>query len=415
MRATRVFMGAMLYVASGCVEASYTFNPHCQPGDPECDPNVTFGTGGQTGTGGRAGTGGFVSSGTGGSFSGGGTGARGSGGADPSAGGTSPGAGGSPVLGNCTVSMLDYSIVDADYSAALDRIVVVSSNPNRLHVVDGATKAETTVDLDHEPVAVSVAPDGSTAAVAHDGFVSWVDLQSHALKRTAILLSDAHDIMMGSAGDAYVIPKTDQWVDVHSVDLNSGTDKTQSGTAPVYAGSVGLLNSRLGVLYAAMALSPSRAERYDVKNGLAKEAFRTGDPVCNGLWPSADSSRMYTGCGSVMRSSNTQSEDMTTIGQFFSAFDTAIRHLAERGPDVFLVRLNGSETGLEDTKVEVYSSQSYALETERDVPCIHTASRDVKAHARFVFPRSTGSTVFVLVQADAGSAVAGNWGIAVLD
>src|ERR1041385_3324793 len=141
-------------------------------------------SGGRFGTGGSFGAGG---SGTGGGsvgYTGGTTSSGGVGGGSSNSGGINSGIGGSPVTGNCTVSLLGYAIVDAEYDLALDRMVVVSQGPDRLHIVDGVTKAESTVDLPRAPVAVSVAPDGATAAVAHDGFVSWVDLKALRVLKT---------------------------------------------------------------------------------------------------------------------------------------------------------------------------------------------------------------------------------------
>ena len=44
-------------------------------------------------------------------------------------------------------TMLDYRPVAAEYSAALDRIIMVSGNPNRLYIVDPATGAATSAGL----------------------------------------------------------------------------------------------------------------------------------------------------------------------------------------------------------------------------------------------------------------------------
>jgi len=417
MRVTWVCVAILGGAMSACGQDSSSGTQSCDGGFLAClaagaaAGSGGFGNGGLgnggLGGGGALGNGGFAAGGTGGATSSGG--AAGSG-------GINSGIGGSPVTGNCTVSLLNYAVVDAEYDVSLDRIVVVSENPNLLHVVDGATKAETAVALPRAPVAVSVAPDGATAAVAHDGFVSWIDLRALQVKKTVTLLSDAHDVLLDGSGNAYVFPATNQWVNVHSVDLNAGTDKTPAGTtANVYAGSVGVLVPSLGAIYAAEPLDPSLTERYDIAKGVATDSLWSGDPACVGLWPSAQGDRFYTACGTALRASNTQSEDMKQIGQFFQAFYGSIQHLTERGSSVFMIRSNGQgPTALDDTKVEIYSAGDFSLQSERDVPCISTPSRNVRAHGRFVFPAAAGTPVVVLVQADAGSAVAGNWGIATL-
>ncbi len=42
---------------------------------------------------------------------------------------------------------LSFRPVDAEYSTALDRIIMVSASPNQLHIYNPVTKADTTVSL----------------------------------------------------------------------------------------------------------------------------------------------------------------------------------------------------------------------------------------------------------------------------
>ena len=79
---------------------------------------------------------------------------------------------------------LDFRVVDAEYSAALERMVMVSAAPNRLHVFDPLTAVDVPVDLPITPTSVSVSPDGLFAAVGHDGWVSYVDLSAGGLVKT---------------------------------------------------------------------------------------------------------------------------------------------------------------------------------------------------------------------------------------
>ena len=315
-------------------------------------------------------------------------------------------------LGNCTVSLMTYGVIDAEYDAALDRIVTVSAYPNRLHILDGVAGTETTVDLPRIPAAVSVGPDGLTAAVGHDGFVSLVDLMAAKVSKTVPVFSDVSDIALGN-GYAYVLPKTDQWVQVHSVDLTAGVDRTMPNQSTVYAGAVGVLQAGLGALYIAVQGSPSGVQRYNLVNGIATNGAG-GSPACLAIWPGADQTRIYTACGTAVTTSN-QSDDMKILGTMFNATTDDANFISQGGTSVYVIRHNASsQTGSEDGKVEVYSATTFALTSTMQLPCIHTATRDVRSHGRFVFPTKAGNRVVVLVQADPGSSIAGNWGIAVL-
>src|SRR5688572_23595364 len=61
----------------------------------------------------------------------------------------------SPVFG--PVIPLTFDLVDAEYSAALDRIVMVSRHPHQLHIFDPATQAAQIIELSLPPTAISLA------------------------------------------------------------------------------------------------------------------------------------------------------------------------------------------------------------------------------------------------------------------
>ena len=77
-----------------------------------------------------------------------------------------------PVPISLTIPMIRFRVIDAEYSKQLDRIVMVSSEPNQLHIYDPVTAEDMAVDLPLTPAAVSVSPDGRYAAVGHDAWIS---------------------------------------------------------------------------------------------------------------------------------------------------------------------------------------------------------------------------------------------------
>ena len=97
---------------------------------------------------------------------------------------------------------LDCRVVDAEYSGALARIVMVSATPNRLHVFDPLTAVDVPVDLPLAPTSLSVGPDGLFAAVGHDGWVSYVDLSAGSLVKTMPVSTAAVDVVL--AGNGFV-------------------------------------------------------------------------------------------------------------------------------------------------------------------------------------------------------------------
>jgi hypothetical protein len=59
---------------------------------------------------------------------------------------------------------LTFVPLDAGYSNALDRIIMVSASPNQLHAFNAATGADIIVPLSAPPLSLSVSPDGRCRA-----------------------------------------------------------------------------------------------------------------------------------------------------------------------------------------------------------------------------------------------------------
>ena len=108
--------------------------------------------------------------------------------------------------------VLPHDVVDAEFDRASSALVMVGRIPsNTIYVYDVATGLERSQSLGHPPMAVSLAPDGLTAAVGHDAFVSVVDLatvgQSGAPEPVLLDLStDVFDIVLDGNGFVHVFP-----------------------------------------------------------------------------------------------------------------------------------------------------------------------------------------------------------------
>jgi hypothetical protein len=226
--------------------------------------------------------------------------------------GTSCGTGNLCAGGSCvkdTLTMLSFSVVDAEYSKALDRIVIAAKDPNSIQVYDPAGKSSVVIALPKPPSSISLAPDGLRAAVGHDGAISLVDLASLTVVKTMHVATDVYDVVFGANGFAYALPAQNQWAKMYWVNLTSN-ESGESQYPMLYAGSVGKLHPGGAAIYVATrGLSPSDLERYDLEpNGVPKRAYDApyhGDyPVCGDLWFSDDGALIYTACGKVFRATN---------------------------------------------------------------------------------------------------------------
>ena len=218
---------------------------------------------------------------------------------------------------------LPHDVVDAEYSKALNRIVMVGSYPvNALYLYDGATGAEVQQSLVKAPTSVSIAPDGLTAAVGHDALISIVDLSTvgQAAAPAPILLNvsaEVYDIVLDGAGYVHAFPAVDQWVAPHSIHIATNTE--QEGTGFLYAGAHARLHPSGGFIYEANnGLSPSDIAKWDISTGVANVLYDSpyhGDyEMCGDLWFNESGSTIYTACGNTFRSSQVQAQDMVYSG-----------------------------------------------------------------------------------------------------
>lgn len=211
---------------------------------------------------------------------------------------------------------LDYVLVDAEYSTALDRFVIVSDVPARLRLLDAATGTEDVLDLPESPVAISLAPGGLRAAVAYDSKVAIIDLQTRTITATHVVPINIHDLVFDGADHVHCFHRAFNNVAIYSVDLGTG-DVVASSL--VYGFADARLHPSGQIVYAGSThVSPTDLIRYDPSG--ATIAYTRDSPyhgdyaMGGGLWFTEDGSAIIMRSGNIFRSSNDPTLDMTYIG-----------------------------------------------------------------------------------------------------
>jgi hypothetical protein len=237
-----------------------------------------------------------------------------------------------------TRKTLSHDVVDAEYSASLEAIVMVSAKPTQaLYVYDTATDTEHQLPLNKAPTAVSLSPDGHTAAVGHDALLTIVDLttvgQAGAPAPASLNLSaDAFDVVLDGRGFVHVMPRIDQWVSTHSIEI--ATNSEHLGTGSLYAGTRARLHPSGDFIYTANnGLSPSDIAKFDIQAGTANELYDSpyhGDyEMCGDLWFKQDGAVIYTRCGNTFRTSTVRADDMIYNGRLQLSPSTTYGYLID--------------------------------------------------------------------------------------
>jgi hypothetical protein len=322
----------------------------------------------------------------------------------------------SPASGQTLLTM-NHRVIDAEYNKQLDRIITVSSAPaNALHIVDPVSGTDTVVALLYVPTCVSVAPDGAYAAVGHDARVSYVDLNSGALVKTYTISTEVKDIVLAGNGYVYAISRTDQ-LRIHCLNLQTGIETLSSGDF-LYYGAIAKLHPNGTRIYGAdNGLSSTNMRKYDISGGTATKLYDApylgNYPVCGNLWISEDGLRIFTKCGVVSRSSDTQSEDMLYDGSLSDL--SSIQHLTDSLTlnKVAAIQSNSSYgTVIKDAEVWVYEYDPLGFFTKTALPAFPANGKKYQSHGKFVFFNSDGTKLFAIVQADATSGTSLDFAVA---
>ena len=128
---------------------------------------------------------------------------------------------------NAQVTGLTFRPVDAAYSLALDKVILVSANPNQLHIYDPVAQSDRPVGLSAAPQNVCLSPDGTHAGVAFSNSVAYVDLQAATVSNTFSNVAVGTGKVICGSGYLYVFPS---YVgSIISIDITTGHIWTRPG------------------------------------------------------------------------------------------------------------------------------------------------------------------------------------------
>lgn len=221
---------------------------------------------------------------------------------------------------------LGHDVIDAEFSRVLNNIVMVSGSPvNALYLYDVATGVERQQLLESVPRAVSIGPDGVTAAVGHVNRISIVDLasvgQSGAPEPVMLDVdTDISDLVLDGLGKVHVFPNRYDFDPPRSVDL--ATNTMREGTGLLIRGARARLHPSGSAIYEAHTIyTPTDIAKWDISAGVATRLYDSpyhGEhEVCGNLWFNDAGDLVYTSCGNVFTSNPVQGEDL----QFFGALE----------------------------------------------------------------------------------------------
>jgi len=230
-----------------------------------------------------------------------------------------------PGLGQ--TATLPYRPVSAEYSAALDRIIMIAPGPNQLHIYDPVSQGDVAVNLPKPPLSLSISPDGLHAAVGHDSLISYVNLSSASVERTFPVALTVQYITLSSTW-VYAISAS-YYSASASVNIANGAVSNYSN---LFYGTWSRYNAAVNSIYGTRdTTSPNDIERYEISTGpitAQTDSIYHGDyPVCGPVFFSPNGQRIYDGCSTVFWASTDPTLDMRYVTTLAGA--ASVRSLTE--------------------------------------------------------------------------------------
>jgi hypothetical protein len=295
---------------------------------------------------------------------------------------------------------LGHDVIDAEFSRDLNKIVMVSGAPeNALYVYDVATGLEKQQALARLPRAVSIGPDGVTAAVGHDSLISVIDLttvgQTGAPAPTQLDLSiDVSDVVLDGLGSVHAFPNQYGWGPIRSIAIAAKTEQEGIGGFLQHDSRARLHPAGTAIYEADTISNPSHLNKWDISTG--KALFLYGSEYydiydfCGNLWFSESGDRIFTACGHIFSVSAVQAEDM----QFL---DTLELHLVQ--PESYRFQIRSLSYDAAHDEVALIEATPRCEMTLAGSPCnTHLASYQASTLALgWVFalqPMTIGGTIY---------------------
>jgi hypothetical protein len=317
-----------------------------------------------------------------------------------------------PLSSDTGVDALGLWVTDAEYSDALDRIVLVAREPSALVLLDPVSLERTTLELPMRPTAISVSLDGLTAAVGHDAWISIVDLTVPAILDVVEVTAPLFDLVLADNDYAYGFPSRDQWVDLHSVSLADGFETRIFAT--LRDKSIGALHPDGHRVYTNASFFP--AARFDTTLGpaaLVEPPDRELEGgLCNDVTFADGGARLVTGCGQVYWSTADPATDMRYAGALERPAALASWPLGaldwSASAGTFGMVLAADRTS---SSPEQYGSVSFYAEpyltklASRPLPPMRQAGATVRVDGRHVFYSADGTLAHALVEGATTTAI----------
>ncbi len=288
---------------------------------------------------------------------------------------------------------LAYNIVDSAYDSPLNSLVFVSAAPNELHIYNPVTQADQLVPLVKPPLSLSVRPDGAYATVGHQGYVSYVNLQSGVVQEILTTGADTSFCVLASNGYVYLFPNNDS--NVYSFQIATGTETATSyynGSGPARLYIDGLS------IYQAANYGTTK---WNIATGVASPENLTSPPSsCQNLWLNQNGLALATACATIYSTSETPSADLQYLGDLSNTNSLVWASESAVQLSTAVIPTTNYQSSANDTQVQMYGDAYQDYVGTFALPQFIVNAVPFPGHGKYLFWNTGGTSIYVVEQAD---------------
>jgi len=304
--------------------------------------------------------------------------------------------------------VLDRNIADAQYCSATNKIIIISSNPYRLSLIDPEAKTINSVNLNYAPQCVSVDKTGNYAAVGHNGHISFINLTKMTVKNEYTTNYNIEYIIITSSNCIYY----SNFSNFFGIDTNTG--KTVSKYTSMYSNGPIVLHPSEKYIFSYSNGTTGNIYKISIADANIQELYSKSNSMK--FWIANDGTRMYKTNWDVLSLSDNQSNDMVYSTNFNDLSNYYIASISDtkNGNKICLI------TGLNPYNIRVYDynylklQKSYSLESFL-VENQTSESKLFQGEGKYVFVNRNGNKAYVLLKANSGSGLYYEWALQNID
>jgi hypothetical protein len=230
-----------------------------------------------------------------------------------------------------------------------------------------------------------------------------VNLQTGTIEKNLPVTIKVYDLALGPNNWVYASMQGG-WGTAVSIDIATGIEVKQD---LLYRGERFRIHPNGASLYAVESGSyPNDVNRFSIAEGAMKYQYDSpyhGDySICGPLWFTEDT-RMITGCGTVLRTANTQNEDLKYAGTLSGISGRLISASHSAARRIIAVLPEPAQNA--DSQLTLHDDQFLSLAGKLTLPAFPAGGAAIKSVGRHVFWNKASSRILVVMQAASGDAL----------